>query len=276
MIPKYTGPPIPDEVFIEDGVNIATKAEEKGVYLRLLGALAIRIHSAEFAHLHTQLGRLGEGVQNFSDLDFVAYGKQRKQVAELLEKELKYIPNPQLNLFFGKVRRIYYHPEGKYHVDVFFDKLEFSHTIYFGSSPKDGRLHLDFPTIPLADLMLEKLQIHQINEKDIKDLIVLIRAHELGETDEKEIINIKYVSELLADDWGFWYDAKINLSKVLKFAEIYCNENKLGKEDYEIVRSKVEKIINRLDEVPKTKRWMKRAKVGTKKVWWNEIEEVSR
>jgi hypothetical protein len=276
MIPKYTGPPIPDEFFIENGVEIINMAEKKGIYLRLIGALAIRIHSSEFSNLHIKLGRLGENIQNFSDLDFIAYGKQRGEVANLFDKELKYISNPQLNLMFGKSRRIYYHPDGKYHVDVFFDKLDFSHTIDFGSTPDKGRLHLDTFTITLADLMLEKMQIHEINEKDIKDIIILLRSHELGVTDEKEVINIKYICELLADDWGFWYDAKINLNKVLKLGEVYVNENKLEEKDFNNVKIKVNSILENLEKTPKTKSWEKRAKKGTDKVWWRQIEEVAR
>lgn len=276
MIPKYTGPPVPDEVFVDEALKIIGKAQERDLYLRVVGSLAIRIHSPEYADLQVNLGRLGENKQNFSDLDFIAYGKQREGVVKLFEKELRYKSNSQLNFIFGKHRRIYYQPDGKYHVDVFFDKLDFSHTVYFGDSPKDGRLSLDSPTITLTDLMLEKLQIHDINEKDIKDIIVLLRAHELGCVDQKEIINIEYICKLLADDWGFWYDAKINLGKVVKLAEIYLDENKLEIEDFDDVKVKVQSILKRLDAEPKTKSWDKRAKIGESKAWWRRIEEVAR
>ena len=245
MIPKYTGPPVPDEVFVDEALKIIGKAQERDLYLRVVGSLAIRIHSPEYADLQVNLGRLGENKQNFSDLDFIAYGKQREGVVKLFEKELRYKSNSQLNFIFG-------------------------------DSPKVGRLSLDSPTITITDLMLEKLQIHDINEKDIKDIIVLLRAHELGCVDQKEIINIEYICKLLADDWGFWYDAKINLGKVVKLAEIYLDENKLEIEDFDDVKVKVQSILKRLDAEPKTKSWDKRAKIGESKAWWRRIEEVAR
>ena len=81
-------------------------------------------------------------------------------------------------------------------VDVFFDRLDMNHIIDF-----KNRLELDFPTISLADLLLEKMQIVQINEKDIKDTIILLREHPVEDPD-KETINANYVASLLAEDWA--------------------------------------------------------------------------
>ena len=267
--------PVPDEVFINDAFRIVGEAEKRGIIIRVIGAVAVRIHSKEFEDLHRRLGRLGEG-QSFSDIDFVGYSKQRRKIQEFFEKVIKFVPDKRINLLFGFKRLIYYHPQGYYHSDIFFDALEFSHDIFFGKDPKTGRLRLDSPTIPLSDLILEKLQIHEINEKDIKDLIVLFRAHEIGETDEKEVINAKYIAKLLADDWGFWYDATTNLKKVKLFAKKYLDEGKMDQEDYNDVVKKINLLLDYIDKEPKTKRWKKRAKVGTKKPWWRPVEEVIR
>ncbi|MEI6308399.1 MAG: hypothetical protein WCP58_02000 [bacterium] len=70
-------------------------------------------------------------------------------------------------------------------MDVFYARLNFSHPVEFGRIPGKGRLELDFPTIALADIVLEKLQIHFINKKDLIDLILLFCGHELAETDQK-------------------------------------------------------------------------------------------
>ena len=267
---------IPDEVFINDAFRIVNEAEKKGIIIRLIGAVAIRIHSKEFEELHKRLGRLGSGKGSFSDLDFVGYGKQSAKIEKFFQKDLKFIPDRYVNTYFGYKRLIFYHPEGFYHSDVFFNALEFSHDIFFGKEPGKGRLELDSPTITLADLVLEKTQIHDINEKDIKDLIVLFRAHDIGETDEKEIINAKRIAKVLADDWGFWYDATQNLNKVKVLAKRYLNENLLTQEDYDDVIKKIDLLLDYIDKEPKTKRWRKRAKVGTKKRWWRPVEEVVR
>jgi len=264
---------VPDEVFIEDAFRIVNEAQKRGIVIRVIGAVAIRIHSMEFAELHNRLARLGEGKPNFSDLDFVGYGKQRKQIEQFFEKVINFVPDRYINTYFGFKRLIFYHPQGFYHSDVFFDKLEFSHDIFFGKKPGEGRLDLDSPTITLADLVLEKTQIHDINEKDIKDLIVLFRAHEIGETDEKEIINAKYIAKVLADDWGFWYDATSNLGKVKIMAKKYQEQGKLTKEDFDDVVKKIDTLLDYIEKEPKTKKWKKRAKTGTKKMWCRPVEE---
>ncbi len=267
---------IPDEVFIDEVYRIVGEAEKKGIILRVIGAVAVRIHSKEFEELHIRLGRLGEGKPSFSDLDFVGYSKQRKEIERFFEKDIGFIPDKWINAYFGHKRLIFYHPKGWFHSDVFFDALEFSHDIYFGKKPGQGRLDVDSPTIPLEELFLEKTQIHDINEKDIKDLIVLLRAHEVGENDDREVINAKYIAKILADDWGFWYDVKENLKKVKIFAKKYLDQGKLNQEDYEDVIRKIDIILDYIEKEPKTKRWQKRAKVGTKKIWWRPVEEVVR
>ncbi|MHA1617468.1 MAG: hypothetical protein ACTSX9_09205 [Candidatus Njordarchaeales archaeon] len=267
---------VPDEVFINDAYRIVNEAQKKGIIIRVIGAVAIRIHSKDFEELHKRLGRLGEGKQNFSDIDFVGYSKQKKLIEKFFEKDIGFIPDKRINLLFGHKRLIFYHPKNWYHSDIFFDALEFSHDIFFGKAPGKGRLELDSPTIPLSDLVLEKIQIHEINEKDIKDLIVLFRAHDIGETDEQEVINARYIAKILADDWGFWYDATANLKKVKLFAKKYLENNKMDQEDYDDVVKKIDLLLDYIDKEPKTKRWKKRAKIGTKKIWWRPVEEVIR
>ena len=272
-----------DEMF-KHGLDIIEAAEKQGVYLRLLGAMAIRMHiqDTEFMDLYDKLSRLGlDADKKFTDIDFVAYKKQLKSLRKVLENELGFIVDRMMLQYLrDRGRLIYYEKNNAYHIDVFFDKLEFSHNVHFGKDPmKDGRLHLDSPTIPLADIVLQKTQIHRINEKDIKDLIILLRAHDLiatDNTDETNLINIKYIAEVLANDWGFWKDATENLDKVKKFSEKYWKEELISQEDMTDVLNKVNTILEIIKNEPKTKNWQKRAKKGENKQWWRDVEEVER
>lgn len=273
---EHSGQATDDEVFIKDALKIVEEGERHKVTLRLLGALAVKIHSHEYDDLHRRLKRLGNEKQAFTDIDFMAYSKERANVRKLMEDVLGFKHSGHFMLMHGKERLLYHHPEELYHVDIFFDKLQFSHDIHFGSNAKKGRLRLDFPTIPLADLLLEKLQIHEINEKDIKDIIVLLRAHEIDQLDQKETINIKYIAKILADDWGFWYDAKINLNKVKVFADNYRSKSLLTPEDLTDIYDKVDRIIMFIDAEPKTQKWKKRGKKGTSKEWWRPVETIVR
>jgi len=270
---------LPPEEFVNEAVSIVEKAGKKNIILRILGACAIYIHSRHAPYslsIYDRIKRFGEEKPLFTDLDLIAYSKQRKDVMKFFEEELKFSYDKLMRAIFMHKRLMYFHPKGYYNVDIFFDKLEFSHDIDFGSKPGEGRLELDYPTISLADLVLEKVQIHHINLKDIVDLMVLLYNHEICEEHVKECIDGRYIAKVLADDWGFWYDTLLNLNKVKTFAEKFHSENKLTGEEYNVIVSRVDKLLKIIDKEPKTKKWKKRAEIGTSKPWYREVEEVER
>jgi hypothetical protein len=265
--------PVPDSVYVKDSVHIVQEAEKEGLYLRILGALAIHLHCPGYEELHYKLERLGPGKNAFTDIDYMAYKKQSGKIRDFFEKTMGYKADPHVLYFTGGNRLIYYDPDDTYYVDVFFDKLDFSHPVDFGKLGK-GRLELDSPTITLADLVLEKTQIHEINEKDIKDLVLLFVAHDNGTTEGTDAINGKYVAEVLANDWGFWYDATSNLDKVKGFVPQYKSAGLLTDAQASDVISNIDELLGMIDDEPKTKSWNKRAKKGTTKQWWQAVEEV--
>lgn len=247
--------------FIDEAFRIIKAAEEKGIILRLIGAIAIRIHCPNYSYLLDKMNR------KLTDIDFVAYGKFFDKIRKLFT-ELGYREDFMITRLFGTNRLLFYNENPPYnHTDIFLDKLEFNHTINFR-----GRLELEKYTIPLAELLLEKMQIVKINEKDIIDTIVLIREHEIGESD-KECINAKYIAKILANDWGFWKTVTDNLKFIKKYMQKY---DMLTSEDIEDVSTKIDKILEYIDKEPKTMKWKWRAKIGTKVKWYREVEELSR
>lgn len=164
------------------------------------------------------------------------------------------------------------HPSRSFYVDIVFDKLEYSHDVIFGSSPGSGRLELDFPTIDLASLVLTKLQIHDINKKDLIDLLMLFEAHPVCEKGvHRECMDFDYILSILTDDWGFWYDAKNNLTSALSIIQGHLREN--GSSE---AIARISKLLYEVESRPKTKKWEKRAKQGTAKPWYREVEEIER
>jgi hypothetical protein len=268
-----TKEPVPDEVYIKDSVHLVDEAQKDGLYLRILGALAIHLHCPGYEDLHFKLDRLGLGENAFTDIDYMAYTKQKGKIREFFEEKMGYVADPHVLYFSGGNRLIYYDAEDSYYVDVFFDKLDYSHPVDFGKLGK-GRLELDSPTITLADLILEKTQIHEINEKDIKDLILIFIAHDNGTEEGNDTINGKYIAEVLANDWGFWYDATSNLEKVKGFVPQYKNEDLLTEAHAQDVISNVDELLAMIEAEPKSKSWTRRAKKGTSKQWWQDVEEV--
>jgi len=256
------------QVFIEEALRIVDEGRKRDIMLRVMGALAVRIHCSELAEFHRELKRLGNPGQEFTDIDVMSLNKHRNQMKPFFQS-INYVPDPsEYVVHMWALRHIYHEPKKQLHVDVFFDKLDMSHTIDFRDV-----LELDGPTIPLAELLLEKLQIVHINEKDIKDSITLLRAHNIGDYD-KETTNVRRISELLSDDWGFWYTVTINLGKVRSYAQKYCEQNLISRTDLEDMMIKSDQIAREIESRPKSIKWKMRARVGPRKKWYRDVEDI--
>jgi hypothetical protein len=251
--------PKPEE-FVKEAVEIVNSAKDEKLTLRVMGGMAVYMHSKEHEALWNKLGRLGQRV--FTDIDLAGYGKQRDKYVNFLRKRGYEIDN-RLLMYYGKIRQIYYGPRIPM-VEIFLDRLSMNHVINF-----EGRLEMDPVTIPLAELLLEKLQIVKINDKDIKDVIVLLRAHDLGYDDNDKINLGAFKYQGLFDDWGFWYTVTTNLKLVAKKVDEYG----IPDEDKRVVLDRIEKLLKFLEEAPKSKKWEKRAAIGTKEKWYTEVEE---
>ena len=265
-----------DEFMVKKAVEIVEKAHEKNLVLRIIGAIAVYLHIVDNSvalSFYTSQSRLGLS-HTFTDIDLVAYSKQKKQLMKFFEEDLKLQSNPRLNIIFGGKRLFYEDLSAGIKIDVFFDKLEFSHDVFFGKEPSKGRLELDYPTITPTDLLLEKLQIHNINYKDIIDSIALIIAHDVILGEAKNNINALYIAQLLSDDWGFWYDAVNNLNKIIEVTQDLFSKEKITGELRAIVVERVNKLLEVINQTPKTKNWEKRARIGTSKPWYREVEEI--
>lgn len=239
--------------------RIVDSGNEAGLTLRLLGSLAFHHHCPKYGYLQAKMGRA------YTDIDFAAYGKQASQIRKWMPSALGYKEDPEVFIATEGQRMIFEHPGNGLHVDVFVDKLDFCHTIYW----KD-RLEKDSPTIPMAELVLEKLQIVKINEKDIVDMIMLLLEHPWGDNDV-EIINLPYIVKICANDWGFWRTVTMNFDKVKRLAQTYGT---LNDEEKAKVATQVDEAMKAIDAAPKSFGWKARAAVGDKVKWYKEVEEV--
>jgi hypothetical protein len=247
-------------VFIEEAKACVQNAQEKGIIIRVMGGLAIYLHCQEYEKLWNELERLGSKV--FTDIDYVSYGKHRGTLLRFFENR-GFTINQKMLYLYGKSRHIYYGNSIPM-VEVFFDKLEMNHTIHYR-----GRLEVDSPTLPLAELLLQKLQMVEMHEKDFKDTIILLRAHELGE-DDNDKINQKAVGDRLFSDWGFYHTATTNLRRI---RDALSNYEALGEEDISVVDRRLSQLLKHLEEGSKSVKWKLRAKIGTRMQWYNVIDD---
>jgi hypothetical protein len=238
--------------------RILKASEEAGVLLRVIGSLGFQMHCPKYGYLQQAMGRA------YTDIDFAGYSKQTKPIQALMAK-LGYVDNQEVFIVSGGERSIFDRSEIGLHIDVFWEKLDFCHIIRWA-----GRLEVDSPSIPLAELLLEKMQIVQINEKDVIDTIMLLLEHPLGDND-KETINIKRVAELCAADWGLWRTTTMNLNKVRLLAQGY---DVLTPEQKAMVETQVSGALARIEEEPKALAWRLRARVGDRVKWYKDVDEV--
>ena len=269
-----------EEEFLRGASQIVDAANSQGTALRILGSLAIYAHSMHvpegIAFFH-RVGRVREGAPLFTDLDLMGYASQGRSISKVFEG-LGFKPDNMINGFFGDRRLIYYESADRFHVDIFLDKLEFSHDVVFGKKPGNGRLELDYPTISLTDLVLEKLQIHQIGRKDLVDLMVLFLGHQVKAkpNGDREAIDAGHVANLMADDWGFWYESIQNLQKTRQLLADFIAHERISPDLAARIGDRIAQVERTLQEVPKGRHWEKRAKVGPAKPWFREVEEVVR
>jgi len=244
------------KVFEDEALRVVAAGDKVGVPLRIIGALAFHHHCPEFSFIQTKLNRV------YTDIDFAAYGKQSKQIRDLFVA-LGYDEDVEINAFHAEGGRLIFNdPTSHIHVDVFMDRLDFCHPI-----PWKGRLEVDSPTIPLAELLLEKMQIVKINEKDIIDTMMLLREHEIG-ADDEDHVNSARVATLCAGEWGLWRTTTMNLEKVRD----YLPHVELDEADKAIVSQRVAELLSAMNDYPKGARWKLRARVGDKVKWYKEID----
>jgi hypothetical protein len=244
------------EVFLSEGKRIVDAARDAGIEMRVMGPLALHYYFPEQVGLYARLERLGE--RYFTDIDFVANGKSSGKVKGLMEK-LGYECDVNTLMMTGKTRQIYYGGAVPM-IDVFLDKLDYCHEISF-----KNRLEFDRYNISLTDITLQKLQIWEINDKDLKDLEFLFTVAAVGD-DESGKINRSYIAKRLGDDWGFWYTATTNLGRVKVHVDGVSAFDDAQKE---FVKQRCDEFLARIEAEPKTKDWQKRAKKGTDKIWYD-------
>jgi hypothetical protein len=265
--------PKPDE-FLAEARKLIEDAQKQGMLLRVMGPIALHFHFPEYVDLYRRMERLGDRV--FTDIDFASYGKFRGKIVPFFQAQ-GYELEKRAAMISGNTRHIYFGSRVPM-IDVFFDQLAYNHPIDYR-----GRLEIHPYCVSLTDLLLQKLQIVQINDKDLKDAMLLLLAASLGEVDVENVkaaggstptgkINVRYLVKLMSDDWGFYYTSTLNLAKIKTAVD---QVPVLTDPQRDQIRERVDALVQHLENAPKSGKWKGRAKVGTKKPWYNEVSDWS-
>ncbi len=241
---------------LDQATAVIARADEAGVQMRLMGGIAVALHSPSANHRELK--------RDYADIDFVA-GSVDRPVLDGLLADIGYFPDKRFNSLHGRTRRLYFDESGSRQVDIFMSHFKMCHELPLGE-----RLTVDSPTIPLAELFLTKAQIVELNQKDLLDLLALLADHPVGSGDD-ETINADRIAKLCGADWGLAKTVTLTLDRV---AEAVASESEGF--DAATVRERVEQIRRAIDEAPKSMRWRARARVGERVPWYELPEDPRR
>jgi hypothetical protein len=243
------------------GRAVVAAAAAASIPVRLLGGVAIWIRASPAAR--AALGR------SYPDIDLVAHKKQSRDLRGVLEAQ-GLEPERVFNATHGARRLLYHGPAGAgWHADVFLDTFEMSHTLDLGArlEAEPGAV-----TLPAAELLLTKLQIAEVNRKDLSDTAMLLWDHTPATADGPGQLNLTHLAATCAADWGLFTTITDNLAA----AAALLPDLLAPGTDRDRITTRTATITTALHDAPKTTSWKLRAKIGRRKRWYQTPEEITR
>ncbi len=244
-----------DPDVVVEATRLIAAADADGCTVRVMGGVAISMHAT--AGIHPALRR------TYRDIDLVTAKRDGRRTLKLLEAA-GYEPNERFNAMNGGRRLVVYDMQNGRQLDVFVGDFAMCHKL-----PIADRLNGDPTTLPLAELLLTKLQVVHTNHKDLVDICAIMLDHEVGDQDDN-MVNAGYVASLLAADWGLWRTSRGTIETTRgQLAEL-----DLRPDERELIDRRLTELWQRIEQQPKSLRWRSRAKIGERTRWYEEPEEI--
>jgi hypothetical protein len=243
------GPNGPSADILVEAARLADTGEEQGVVVRVLGGAAIA--------LRCPTARLPALRREYRDIDVVARGRERRKLQSFLTSQ-GYRGLDELNAVHGGTRLFFYDDTNRRRLDVFLDRFQMCHELDLRD-----RLGLDRTTLPLADLLLTKLQVVETTDKDLRDIVALLSDHDL--TEDERGINVTRIAGLTGSDWGLWRTVTQVTGRARDFTA------QLG--DFTTAADRLGRLLEVLDQAPKSRAWGLRARIGERVRWYKLPEE---
>lgn len=232
--------------------ELVDRSEAAGLPARLLGgaAVALRCPSTASGPLHRTL----------HDVDLVTASRTAYDLGRLLAK-LGYRPEVRFNALHGRHRMLFTGPDGL-HLDVMVGDFQMCHKLVLRK-----RLTLDPTTLTLADLLLTKLQIAELNRKDATDVAGILHDHDLSTSGAG--VDLPYMTRLLGTDWGWWRTVTANLELLPSVLP-----EELDSTSQNRILDQAAALRGAIDDHKKSLAWRMRARVGDRIPWRMDPEEV--
>ena len=241
----------------ETAVAIVRDANGRGIPLKLLGGQAVRLLCPLFPHR----------ARKDQDMDFCCVSSKKREVIDFFG-ETGFLGDRKFNTLHGDRQMYFTTADGQTSVDVIMDKLNMCHVLDFAA-----RIDRMPDTLDVADLLLTKLQVVELNRKDVHDALHLLSAYEVRPGDEPGTIGLGRIGEVVSGDWGWWRTVTMNLDKLAHFAAEEHSDLVPEARTFDPA-AQAEGLRQQCDDVPKPMKWKLRAKVGDRVQWFQEPEEV--
>lgn len=239
---------------LPEALTIARGAAGSGLGLKLLGGLAVRVLCPQFP----------PRLRRDQDIDFACLSKERKKVAAHLE-QAGCQPDRRFNNLNGDRQMYFTAPSGR-PVDVIVDRLVMCHTLDL--RPAFARMEF---TVDAIDVLLSKLQIVELNEKDARDIAHLLAGLPLGAPASPSLDTDRYCG-LLGADWGWWRTVTANLEKL---PTLFAGNPELVPPGPAYDPSaQASRLLELAHGAPKSVKWKLRSNVGERVRWYELPEEV--
>jgi hypothetical protein len=248
---------VTDKWLVEHARQLTQEADERDIHLRLIGSIGFRNLCDETLHQDMLNREIG-------DIDFVGLKSEKGDIREMFE-DIGYTIDKDVLLGTEGSRFVFY--DSNHEIDIFLDGISMCHSLDLRD-----RLTVNPNSVCLnpSDLLLEKAQIVDINEKDLKDILLLFLEYSV--TENNEGINQSYILDLLSNRWGFYYTVTQNLNKVIRYAE----RSPLNSDQVTLIKSRVDNLLDALRTEPKSLRWRFRSKIGTRIKWYEQVGKKHR
>jgi hypothetical protein len=245
--------PLADPVI--EAKRLVEAAARAGLTVRVLGGVAVRMQApSETPLLPRPIG----------DIDLAIRQGGWRTLADFL-KASGYMADDMFNALNGARRLLFFDHANNRKLDVFVGEFEMCHSIPIG-----GRLDKEPMTIPLAELLLTKLQIVQLTERDVRDIYSVIYHHDVSAGDGSGI-EADFIADLCARDWGLWRTCTSTIQQALARLPEYG----LPVEASDLIATRLSTLLKQIEQAPKTARWKLRGRVGDRVRWYDEPEETT-
>jgi hypothetical protein len=248
-------PAAPPDAMAE-AMKLISDAGKQGIRVRLLGGMAVRVLCPDFPP------RPAVGLQ---DIDLASVTSSRKALQNFL-LEQGHQPDKNFNALYGHKQLYFVSAVSGRPIDVLIDKLSMCHELEFS-----GRIDRMPYTLDPLDVLLSKLQIVKLNEKDVRDIVYLLSGYPVREGTEAGTISLDLYRPIIGEDWGWWRTVTMNLAKIGELVAEQADLVPQGASHDPAAQAAT--LASAAEDAPKSRRWKLRARLGDRIRWYQEPEE---